>query len=483
MPHRAAAVAFAAEDVEQHAVGNLEAGSQPLRRRGDQAGEGVFVPVDEVFLGRLALDGFPAVAGGFFGELEVLDGMFGRLRHDPAAVVESLAPGASADLVKIPRAEDDGLLPVELAQAREEHGADGDVDAHAEGVRPADDLEQALLGELLDQHAVLGEQTGVMQADAVFEPFFDFRAVWAAELEPFQRGGEGVLLFAGADIEAGEILRALGGLQLGEMDDINRRFAFGGEAFERLGQGQFGIGILQRHRTIRGRNADAGQAGQAGQCLLEKRGVAQGGGHEQEAGLGQSQQWHLPGHAAVAVGVVMELVHDDLLDVGLGAFAQGDVGQDFRGAAENGGVAVDGGVAGAEADVVRAELAAEGHEFLIDKGLDRAGVNGAAALGEGLEVERGGHERFARAGGRVEDDVFLLEQLEDGRFLRGIEPELPLLRVFEKPAQQLVIAGLPAPGHQIIKCFRHRTEIPPPRLFRTPGNPSKEKAPPASDPK
>jgi hypothetical protein len=151
----------------------------------------------------------------------------------------------------------------------------------------------------------------------------------------------------------------------------------------------------------------------------------------------------------------MELIHDNLPDGGLGAFAQGDVGQDFRRAAENGGVTVDRGVARAEADVIRAELAAERHEFLIDKRLDRAGVNRAPALGEGLEVQRGGHERFARPGGGVEDDIFLLEQLQDGRFLRGIELELPSLRVFEKPAQQRIVAGLLVPGDQIIKCFRH----------------------------
>jgi hypothetical protein len=92
------------------------------------------------------------------------------------------------------------------------------------------------LGKLLDQHPVLGQQTGVMQPDAVFEPFFDLRAVRAAELEAFQRASENVLLFAGADIEAGEILRALRRLQLGEMDDIDGGLAFGGEAFERLGR-------------------------------------------------------------------------------------------------------------------------------------------------------------------------------------------------------------------------------------------------------
>ena len=158
-----------------------------------------------------------------------------------------------------------------------------------------------------------------------------------------------------------------------------------GEAFERLGQRDFGVGEFQRHGAVLGGDGHRRTAIEPGQLLLEKGRVAQRGGHQQEPGLGQRQQGHLPGDAAVAVGVVMEFVHDDFLDVGAGAFAQGDVGEDFGGAAEDRGVAIDGGVAGAEADVFRAEFAAEGEPFLVDKGLDGAGVDGALALGEGLE--------------------------------------------------------------------------------------------------
>ena len=136
-------------------------------------------------------------------------------------------------------------------------------------------------------------------------------------------------------------------------------------------------------------------------------------------------------------------------------FAQGDVGEDLGGAAEDGRVAVDRGVAGAQADVVRAELAAQRQPLLVDQRLDRAGVDGALALGDGLEVQRGGHQRFARAGGRVQDDVLLLEQLEDGRFLRGIEPQPAPLGVFEKAPQQDIVAAASVARDQIIKRGRH----------------------------
>ena len=56
---------------------------------------------------------------------------------------------------------------VVLRQAGEEHGADRHVDADAEGVGAADDLEQAGLGQLFDQPPVLGQHPGVVHADAV----------------------------------------------------------------------------------------------------------------------------------------------------------------------------------------------------------------------------------------------------------------------------------------------------------------------------
>ena len=274
--------------------------------------------------------------------------------------------------------------------------------------------------------------------------------VRAAELESFERVGQRGLFLAGADVDAREILRALRGLQLREMDHIHRRLAVGDEAFQRLGQRQFRIRMLQRHRPVRGRNGHRRPPVEPREFLLEKRRVAQRRGHQEKPRLRQRQQRHLPRHAALAVGVIMEFVHDDLLHIGRRAFAQRDVGEDFRGAAEDGRVAIDRRVAGAEADVVRAELAAEGHELFIHQRLDRAGVNGAPALGDGLEMQRRGHERFARPGGRVQDDVLLLEQFQDGRFLGGIKLQPPSLHVIQKAPQQDIIAGLLIPRNQII---------------------------------
>ena len=144
-----------------------------------------------VFRG-FSFGGFLSVFGGLFLEFQVFNGVFGSLCDDPAAIVESLSARASAHLVKVARSEDAGLLPIVFAELREKHGANRHIDPHSQRVGPADHLEQPALGELLDEHPVLRQQSGVMQTDAVPEPFLDLRPVWAAELEPFQSMGENV---------------------------------------------------------------------------------------------------------------------------------------------------------------------------------------------------------------------------------------------------------------------------------------------------
>ena len=283
--HGGAAIAIAAKHVEQHAVRNLKAGNQPFGRRIDQAGEGLFIPINEIAFRCLALKRFAAVAGGFFREAQIFDHVFRRLHDHPAFVIETLASGAAADLMKISRGQNANLLAIELAETREEHSADGDVNAHAQRVGAADDLEEALLRELFYEHAVLGQQAGVMQADAVAQPFLDVGSVGAAEAETFDGLRNGVLLFAGREIETGEILRALAGFQLGKVNDVGGHPTVLGKAFDRLGERQFRVGVFKRHRAVAGGHGHRGFAVQPGQRLLKKGGVAERGGHEQKPRL------------------------------------------------------------------------------------------------------------------------------------------------------------------------------------------------------
>ena len=248
--------------------------------------------------------------------------------------------------------------------------------------------------ELFDQHPVFGQQPGVVQPDAVPQPFLDLRAVGARKLEPFERVGDGRFFLAGADVDAREILRALGRVELREMHDVDGAFAAGDKVFQRLRERRFAVGKLQRHGPVLRLHGDGGAAVEPGQFLLEKRRLAERGRHEQKARLRQRQQGDLPRNAPFAVGVVVELVHDDVRDVGERPLAQGDVGENFGGAAEDRRIAVHRGVAGAQADVLRAELAAQGEPFFVDERLDGAGVDRAFSLSQRLEMQGGGHEGF-----------------------------------------------------------------------------------------
>ena len=126
-----------------------------------------------------------------------------------------------------------------------------------------------------------------------------------------------------------------------------------------------------------------GAAGPLAELDLEPAGVAERRRHQHELGLGQREQRHLPRPAAVGVGVVVELVHHDLADVGPLAVAQRQVGEDLGRAADDRRVGVHRGVAGEHADVVGAQLVHEVEELLGHQRLDRRRVERAAARRRG----------------------------------------------------------------------------------------------------
>src|SRR5690606_32506933 len=162
-------------------------------------------------------------------------------------------------------------------------------------------------------------------------------------------------------------------------------------------------------------------AGAAGQVRFEERGVAEGGGHAGELGSGEFEQGHLPGPAAVGFGVEVELVGDDRVAVEVGAFAEGEVGEDLGGAADQGRVGVDRGVGGEHADVGGGGVGAPLEELLGDERFDGRGVEGGALVGQGVEVRGGGDERLARPGGGAGDDVGARADRQEGLLLVVVE--------------------------------------------------------------
>ena len=70
-------------------------------------------------------------------------------------------------------------------------------------------------------------------------------------------------------------------------------------------------------------------------------------------------------------------------------------------------------------------------------------------------MQGGGDERFAGASGGVQDDVFVLEQFQNGGFLGGVELELAAFGVFEKASEQGVVAGGLVHGQEIMEVPGH----------------------------
>jgi len=231
---------------------------------------------------------------------------------------------------------------------------------------------------------------------------------------------QGLLVLLRRQLHAHQVLRLLGGGALREVDQVDRVALL----VEQVGQGlvQRGLAVLgvERHRPHGAAHDGDLAAGVALQRLGDAADVAQRGRHQEEGRARQRQQRDLPGHAALAVAVVVELVHHHDVDRRLG-LAQTQVGQHLGGAADDGRGAVDAGVAGHHADALGAEGARQGEELLVDQRLDGAGVVGRLALGQRLEVQRLGHQRLARAGRRVEQDVLARGQLEQGLLLGWIQ--------------------------------------------------------------
>ena len=205
-----------------------EAGGQRLRIGGDQLLEGVLRPADEA-LGRLLADHLAAllrVVARLGERLLVLDDVLGRLRHDEARRVEARPSGAARDLVELAGAQRPHPGAVVLRQSREQHGADGHVDADAEGVGAADDLQQTGLRQLLHQAPVLGQHAGVVHADPVPHVAGEIAAELGGEAEVADQVGDLVLLLARAHVDAHQRLRPLHGLRLREVHDVDREPAW-----------------------------------------------------------------------------------------------------------------------------------------------------------------------------------------------------------------------------------------------------------------
>ena len=102
----------------------------------------------------------------FGAESVVLNFVVGCLNHYGAYCVVPGAPSSSGYLVEFAGLEHALLGAVEFGEPCHEDGADGYVDADAEGVGAADDFQQPCLGEFFYEASILGQHASVVHADA-----------------------------------------------------------------------------------------------------------------------------------------------------------------------------------------------------------------------------------------------------------------------------------------------------------------------------
>ena len=146
-------IAALLDHANHHGVCDAKARLERLGLRLDQALKGLLVPGDKalggLFLFNLAeLLGVVARLGH---ELSVLDLVLRGLGDDHALGIEARTAGATSDLMELTGAQATHLVAVELGERGEHHGVDGHVDADAERVGAADDGQQALLRQALNQ--------------------------------------------------------------------------------------------------------------------------------------------------------------------------------------------------------------------------------------------------------------------------------------------------------------------------------------------
>ena len=265
---------------------------------------------------------------------------------------------------------------------------------------------------------------------------------------------EGLALLLGRDAVVRERLRAVERVVLREMDGVDRCRAvldreLDGRLERRLDELEG-----ERHGARRVEHEVDRPGGLALEHVRDGRDVAERGAHEQELHVGQGEQGDLPGPAAVAVAVEVELVHRHAADVGGLAPAQRVVREDLGGAADDGRLGVDHGVAGDHAHVVAAEHVAELEEFLAHEGLDGCGVVGAAVGAHGHEAQAERDQALAGAGGGAQDHVAARGEVDERLLL--VLPELEPARLH--PTQEEVerlIGGdvgevlVVRPGHEL----------------------------------
>jgi len=251
-------------------VGHLEARGEPFRRGADQPLERWEIPVCEVPLRRLPLDDLPPVlrllpSRRFSMTCSGPGRPRSRARRSPSC------PRAR-DLVEVAGERTAVFCPSNL-QRREKSTVRMGTLIPPRGCRCTDDLEQAALGELLDEHAVLGRRPAWCTPIPCFQPLADVGPVGLVKRKPVIAAATAFFSSRVARLRLVKSWALSAASRCVKWTTVDGRFVLGDELLERLGERDLGVRILERHRPLdrldhRGR---AGRCGGSGPRRRTKR--------------------------------------------------------------------------------------------------------------------------------------------------------------------------------------------------------------------
>ena len=233
------------------------------------------------------------------------------------------------------------------------------------------------------------------------------------------------LIFLRGNSHREQRVRLLQRRLLREVHNVDRSLLGLHELLHRLLNRGGGVVEVQRNGALGMSHQVALTTGQRRHLLLEASRIAQGCAHQQELRLRKLQQGKLPRPAALRVGVEVELVHDDLAEVRILALTQGNVSENFRGAADNRRLRVDGGVAGNHAHVLGTKNIDQVKELLRHQRLNGGGVVGALTGRQARKMRGNSHSGLTRTGRGRQHHVMAGGNAQNSLVLGGVQGHSP----------------------------------------------------------
>ena len=187
--------------------------------------------------------------------------------------------------------------------------------------------------------------------------------------------------------------------------------------------GQVGHEVLERHRPVRVRDGHDGPVHEARSSRRSPPTLATvADSATRPASLRRIDDDLLPHRPAALVAHVVAFVEHHRLQPRQPAGVE-HVAEDLGGHHQDGRARVDLDVAGEDADLIGAELAAEVGELLVGQRLERRGVGEAPPMGERAVDGELRHQGLARPGGRGDDHRLPVEDGLDRAELEIVQRE------------------------------------------------------------